>query len=230
MSPRFQVRLGMIALLAALGCGYESALPFDASPRLDGETPPATGGTSGGTGGAVGTGGVSATGGSGGSGGQLADAAAPADASDPDAAPAVDASTEDGPATCGACYQAAVGTPACRNAKPNGCDDIPPEGLGMGPERNPGDRAICQALDDCMKKTGCWTDQGGAITCLCGTATNIQCATGTADGKCMAEILAATRTTSEIDANKRFFNTIFPSGFATQKYNCYKASCLALCK
>jgi hypothetical protein len=193
--------------VAALGCDHESALPFDASPRLDGQAPPADAGEP---------------------DGPELDALAP-DAPAADASIA-DASTDDGPATCAACYQAAVGTPACRNAKPNACDDIPAEGLGMGPERNPGDRALCQQLDDCMKTTGCWTDQGGAKTCLCGTATNLECATGTANGKCMAEILAATRTTSEVDANKRFFNTIFPSGFATQKYNCYKAACLALCK
>jgi hypothetical protein len=134
-------------------------------------------------------------------------------------------------AACTSCYQQAIAKGTCKAAKPGGCEDIPAEGLGMDPGRNPGDRALCQALDDCLKRTGCWTGDTGLLGCFCGTAANFACISGsTANGACKAEFMAATRATNDMQANMLLYNTNLPSGFAAQKYACYKTSCPDECK
>ena len=68
-----------------------------------------------------------------------------------------------------------------------------------------------------MRTTKCWTDD--PAKCLCGTAVDTACLTG-ANGVCMAEVFAATKATNGTDAGTRFYDTAFPSGFATQAIAC----------
>jgi hypothetical protein len=156
-----------------------------------------------------------------------ADLAAPVDAG---ATASIDAAAvEAAPAsTCASCYQGAIASGTCKLAVPGACDAIPAEGVGPG--KTAGDRALCQALDECMRTTGCWTTEKRATRCFCGEDTGIACTTPAANGACKAQVMAATRATSELLAGTLFFNTNVPAGYAAQKYECYRTSCLALCQ
>ncbi len=77
------------------------------------------------------------------------------------------------------------------------------------------DKALCQALLDCMTSTHCAVND--PFDCFCGTATGTACLTG-ANGVCKQQTLDATKAgTNLTDAGTRFFDFAFPSGFATQK-------------
>jgi hypothetical protein len=214
---RVHLRFNLVALIA-LGCGYESAVPFphphDAAPEAAAPAPDTA---------------VAAIAADAG-----ADLTLPADARGEEAALAADsgspADTQAGEtaATCESCYAEAAGTApgSCKVARPNACEAIPPEGVGM--KRDPGDRALCQALDDCMKATKCWADSGPSA-CLCGT-TGVDCGTTAANGACKAQVMAATKAANEQEASLALFDPWLPASFAAQKYSCYGTTCKALCK
>jgi hypothetical protein len=90
------------------------------------------------------------------------------------------------------------------------------------------DIALCQALDTCMRKTGCWAIN--PLDCLCGTAVGTACAGPAANGVCKAEVIAATKTTDAVSNGTLFYSLNVPSGFATQQSACDHDICSVECK
>jgi hypothetical protein len=152
----------------------------------------------------------------------------PADAAATESGSPADADTPDATPTCASCYREAIASGRCKLATPGACDDIPADGVGAG--KTAGDKALCQAVDECMRTSACWTAEKGVVNCICGTAAGLACAGPAANGACKAQILAATRSTSELQAASLVFSTMVPAGFAAQKYECYHDQCATLCK
>jgi hypothetical protein len=121
--------------------------------------------------------------------------------------------------TCTACREARrhAGTPLT-----GGCNAL------MGCENltdtaDSADRQLCEALLACMyAHPPCWaTTPADPTVCYCGTAKGLACASSP-NGACVAEVVAATKATPSdySTALKRFYNTFFPSGHATQQIAC----------
>jgi hypothetical protein len=79
------------------------------------------------------------------------------------------------------------------------------------------DRALCQALLDCMRSTHCWLEDPNR--CYCGTAMDTACLIEP-NGVCRDQVFAATKTTNATDAGIRFYDTTYPAGYATQVIGC----------
>jgi hypothetical protein len=116
---------------------------------------------------------------------------------------------------CLACEGSAIGT--------GDCD----ANIGCSHIANAADRALCDALDQCMRTTGCWVSN--PLDCLCGTAVGTNCASQAANGVCKAEIQAATKTTDPLANGTLFYSFSVPSGFATQQAACDRDVCPQAC-
>jgi hypothetical protein len=138
------------------------------------------------------------------------------------------------PATCtestGACTTGGpeVRGPACLSCEAGGvatgdCDPA----IGCKNIANAADRALCEALDTCMRKTNCWANN--PLDCLCGTAIGTNCAGPAANGVCKAEVQAATKTTDAVANGTLFYSLNVPSGFATQQSACDHDVCPTEC-
>ena len=115
---------------------------------------------------------------------------------------------------CTLCEQQNIMAGAC--AAGAGCDAL----VGT-------DKDLCLALVTCIRATGCF--RRNVTDCLCGTAMGTACATGQANGPCLAQIQAATKSTSPV-ANGTLLNSLtVPSGHATQLIACDKNFCAAEC-
>jgi hypothetical protein len=119
------------------------------------------------------------------------------------------------PLACLACEQDAVFSGDCDGR------------MGCGHITNAADRALCEALDQCMRATGCWSHD--PLDCLCGTAKGLSCASSAANGACKAEVQAATKTTDPLANGTLFYNLSVPAGFATQQAACDRDLCLDPC-
>jgi hypothetical protein len=112
---------------------------------------------------------------------------------------------------CVACEQDGITSGACEQQI--GCEHI----------ADPGDRALCEALDACIQRTGCW--RSNAIDCLCGTAKGATCAGPAANGPCKAEVQAATKSLDPLRNGTLFFDLQVPAGYATQRAQCDHDAC-----
>ncbi len=97
-----------------------------------------------------------------------------------------------------------------------GCQGLPAE-----------DKVLCENLLGCLQaNTECM--MFNLVKCYCGTTTGTDCAR-IPNGPCAAEVMAAAKTTSAVDAGIRFYKTDFPVGRATQKMVCQKKTCKDTC-
>ncbi len=141
----------------------------------------------------------------------------PADVSTTTDAITSNADTGTGPTagpTCTTCEQENIASGEC--AAGAGCDSL----AGT-------DKDLCLALLSCIRSTGCW--KRNVTDCLCGTATGTTCATGGANGPCLAQVQAATKSTSPVTNGTLLNSLTVPSGHATQLVVCDKNHCATEC-
>ncbi len=62
------------------------------------------------------------------------------------------------------------------------------------------------------------------LDCFCGTNSGTACLT-TPIGPCVNETMAATKAANPTEAGSRFYDMMFPSGFATQQISCRREFC-----
>src|SRR5439155_96485 len=108
-----------------------------------------------------------------------------------------------------------------------GSGDCDPQ-IGCKNITNAADKALCVALDTCMRQTNCWSND--PLDCLCGTATGTACASAAANGACKAEIQAATKSTDPVANGTLFYSFSVSAGFATQQSACDRDICPTPCK
>lgn len=116
---------------------------------------------------------------------------------------------------CKTCLDSSIATGDCEAGI--GCDGL-----------TGSDKDLCVALYDCMKTTGCWSND--PLDCLCGTAKGVSCASSAANGACKAQIQAATKTTDPVGNGTAFYSLNVPAGHATQYFACVKDFCPTDCK
>lgn len=146
----------------------------------------------------------------------------------PDAAvlPAPDAGQpEDAPApavgACRTCEQTSCAVPlaACEAA-----EGVAASGPAAGQPR----RALCTALVDCARASGC--AETTVEDCYCGPAVDpLTCLSGGATGVCKAAFEAAAESTDGIQVAERFNDPMFASGNAVELVRCSRDSCAAAC-
>jgi hypothetical protein len=90
------------------------------------------------------------------------------------------------------------------------------------------DKAACDALVACIRTQHC-APAGDAQPCYCGTATDIGCLSGMANGKCKAEVEAAAKSTDPGAIANEFVDPSFPIGRATNLIGCDHDSCSMQC-
>jgi hypothetical protein len=117
-------------------------------------------------------------------------------------------------AACEECEKAHVKNGECE--PDSGCDGL--EGQ---------DLALCQSLLKCMRATSCWVKD--PLDCLCGTASGVACATGSANGDCKAEMQAATKTTDPVKNGTLFYDPTVPAGRANRLISCDHDNCRSVC-
>jgi hypothetical protein len=100
--------------------------------------------------------------------------------------------------------------------KDMGCDGLTGEDL-----------VLCQNLRTCLRANPVCNTLN-PVYCYCGNHFEDDCAT-TPDGPCLNEVLAAAKTTNVSQALTRFWNSIFPSGRATQVSACHLRACRKEC-
>jgi hypothetical protein len=120
-------------------------------------------------------------------------------------------------AACVTCEEGGIGTGDCEASI--GCSHI---------TTGAADIALCEALDKCMRQSGCWSNN--PLECLCGTAIGTACAGPAANGVCKAQVIAATKTTDPVANGTLFYSLNVPAGFATQRAACDHDVCSADCK
>jgi hypothetical protein len=126
----------------------------------------------------------------------------------PEAPPAVDV-----PPECTACEKTHIASGECE--ADSGCDRLTGD-----------DKRLCQNLVNCMRATNCWVKD--PLDCLCGSVDYVECTTH-ADGACLAEMQAATRTTDPIKNGTLFYDPTVPAGLANRLISCDKEMCRDHC-
>jgi hypothetical protein len=93
------------------------------------------------------------------------------------------------------------------------------------------DQTACLALVACIRMTGC-SKAGDAQPCYCGTASDIACLSGSANGACKAQVEAAAKSTDAGTIANEFVDPTFPVGLATNLIGCDATSSCAppVCK
>ena len=81
-------------------------------------------------------------------------------------------------------------------------------------------------LVNCMRATGCWVKD--PLDCLCGTVDYVECTTH-ANGACLAEMQAATKTTDPVKNGTLFYDPSVPAGLANRLISCDKEMCPSAC-
>ncbi len=92
------------------------------------------------------------------------------------------------------------------------------------------DKTLCLDLVDCMRMTGCPVNAtGDSQICYCGTASDIGCLGGSANGVCKAKVEAAAKSTDpEVIANG-FTDPSLPLGRAANLMVCDSKACMTAC-
>jgi len=126
-----------------------------------------------------------------------------------------------GTATCDASCKRIDLCAACEAAQ---CDSTI---AGCGPLTGT-DKTVCLALVACIRAQHC-APTGDAQPCYCGTASDIGCLSGQANGKCKAEVEAAAKSTDPGIIANEFVDPAFPIGRATNLIGCDKDSCSMQC-
>jgi hypothetical protein len=130
---------------------------------------------------------------------------APAAAEPP---PAVDV-----PPECSECEKAHIANGNCE--ADSGCDRLEGE-----------DKRLCINLVNCMRATNCWVKD--PLDCLCGTVDYVECTTH-ANGACLAEMQAATKSTDPVKNGTLFYDPSVPAGVANRLISCDKEMCRDHC-
>lgn len=116
---------------------------------------------------------------------------------------------------CKACEQEHSSEDSCTDLR--GCDGL----TGV-------DKDLCESLFICIQDSQCWAK--GPLACLCGSIPADQCAiTGEANGACKAQMLAATKSTTVLQAGTRMFVPSYPASRATVIAACDFEVCAADC-
>lgn len=90
------------------------------------------------------------------------------------------------------------------------------------------DRRLCEAVEQCFRRTKCWTTDAFE-DCYCGTAKGTACATSAVNGACVAEVLAATKTSDPVAVGNRFYDLQYPAAHATVRLVQCEKNCVADC-
>jgi hypothetical protein len=89
------------------------------------------------------------------------------------------------------------------------------------------DRKLCEDLLTCLRAhPECYTKN--PALCYCGSAQGMECVNAP-KGPCIAQALAATKTTDMTESARRFFIPAFPSGRASQVAACDVRACKQEC-
>ena len=144
-----------------------------------------------------------------------------------------------------ACDQCTFGPPpggpdVC-STTPDGCYNCFPPTDGCGSISDPGDRSLCENLYACLvapthpgtSVPGPCVMNGDPLACWCGT-NPATCTTDNvpptrANGPCLAQILAAAKTTEAAVVNQRLLNPSFPIGHAINLAACQSNYCALEC-
>jgi len=91
---------------------------------------------------------------------------------------------------------------------------------------NQADIDLCNAVYACIRQNQC-SASGDPTKCFCGTATSATCFVnaGAADGVCLQQYFAASKTTDPVTIKARFQSPLFPSGRANNLAVCQGGSC-----
>lgn len=130
-----------------------------------------------------------------------------------------------------ACQMSPCGTPACDECTNLNCT---PSTDGCGRFDDPTDRKLCEDLYTCITNaTSHCTNQGDPVRCWCGTnpTTCLGNASGplAANGPCLAQILAASKTSDPGIIKTRFVDAVFPVGRAVRLSSCRGSFCSTEC-
>ena len=92
---------------------------------------------------------------------------------------------------------------------------------------DPADATLCQAVYACIQQnTATCTSGGDPTQCFCGTSGTMCFTTaGAANGPCVNQYLAASKTTDPVTIRARFTSPLFPSGRATNLSSCQGGLC-----
>lgn len=90
------------------------------------------------------------------------------------------------------------------------------------------DKTACEALVACMRTSAC-AATGDAQPCYCGTASDIACLSGQANGACKSQVETAAKSTSSEDIATRFVDPDYPLGRAVNLLSCDFESCRTQC-
>jgi hypothetical protein len=118
------------------------------------------------------------------------------------------------PVACSSCEKEHIKNGKCEPMA--GCDDLTGQ-----------DKELCLNLLSCMRRTGCWLED--PLRCLCGTFSDLECAQGSANGVCKAEMNAATKSTDTLRNGMLFYNPTIPAGRANQLISCDHENCVNVC-
>jgi hypothetical protein len=92
------------------------------------------------------------------------------------------------------------------------------------------DRALCEQMVACVRRTGCAHDENGDVQpCYCGDVPDDQCLGGGARGACKKEIEAAASSDKPMTVGTRFADTSFPVARAAYLIRCDVAVCKGVC-
>jgi cysteine-rich repeat protein len=99
------------------------------------------------------------------------------------------------------------------------------------------DRTLCENLVSCMRMTGCPVNAtGDAQPCYCGTASDLACLGGAANGMCRTQVEAAAKIPAGTPADQipemvanGFADASLPLGRAANLMRCDAAACGGIC-
>lgn len=90
---------------------------------------------------------------------------------------------------------------------------------------DPSNDGLCAAAVACARDEACVDVH--PRDCFCGTASDLMCMAGKADGPCLEEFQAAARSTNPLSIAERFMDPLSPLGDATSLLLCYLDYCPA---
>ncbi len=123
------------------------------------------------------------------------------------------------PVSCASCEAAACPKMFAGDDKAWGCHGL------SGP-----DRSLCETFVNCVRSTHCATARRDPQPCFCGTAEDVPCLSGAANGVCKAMAEAAAKSTNPSQVAARFSDGDFPIKSAVNQIACDLAKCPTECQ
>jgi hypothetical protein len=123
-----------------------------------------------------------------------------------------------------------TGEPMCLQCTKDNCTLGPTGTDGCCGLASGADQQLCEALWTCFVANDC-TSAGDPTKCFCGTSMTGICyaVKGTANGPCVAQVIAAAKTDDPVEIQNRFISPMHPVGRAVNLITCQGGLCPTEC-